>query len=178
MGGKKQTGKIIKKEVASSFFPKKKQNIFVSFSLFYLSNLHLNLISFSIFNLNTYPIFQSSSPASSPLLSLCLSKLSAQARAFWARNTSFPLLRNHSLHYAPLHTKPRPLFNILSFCIGCFISWLFCSILCTDGRVRMTKDDKETLSLSPIKGGWTTIALVVFLNPATYMCLKTSYTVF
>lgn len=50
-----------------------------------------------------------------------------------------PPLHSHLLSLNPFHTKPHPLFTSLSPCIGCLSSGLFCSIPCTDGRVRMTK---------------------------------------
>lgn len=78
--------------------------------------------------------------------SLSLPALEAEARAFWARNTS-PLLP----FAVPdsLSCKSHPLVTFLSICIGCLRSGLFCSSPCTDGRV----DDKNIFFLSVYQFG-------------------------
>lgn len=81
--------------------------------------------------------------SSLPLLPFCLSRLTALRQGHSGLGT--PLLHSHSLWPTPFHTKSLPLLTFLSDCIGWLRSGMFCSSLCTDGRVRMTK----TRSLSP-----------------------------
>lgn len=71
------------------------------------------------------------------ILPLSLSWLSALRQGHSRLGT--PLLRSHLLCRTLFHAKSHPLLTFNSVFIGCLSSGLFCSSLCTDGRVRMTK---------------------------------------